>query len=84
MAFVWLTKRFEKNKTLYTGSAVAALTAEVGMQALTVVYMAMTVNHARANQLYLLGHVEYTPCGHDALVTYTGALLWIVSAGITS
>ena len=82
IVFVWLTKKFEKDRTFYTGSAVAALMVEVVLQAFTAVYMAMTVSHARANQLYLFGHVEYPPCGHDALFMYSGALLWIVSVGI--
>lgn len=79
---VWITKHIGRDMSTYLDSAVAALMAEVILQATGTVYMGMTVNHARVNEFYLVGHLEYTPHGSDALIMYAGALLWTVSVGL--
>ncbi|KAK5073002.1 hypothetical protein LTR64_000591 [Lithohypha guttulata] len=68
--------------TTYLDSAVAALMAEIILQAFGAVYMGFSINHARVNEFYLLGHLKYTPHGSDALIMYAGALLWTVSVDI--
>lgn len=79
---VYITKRLDKDMTTYLDSVVAALMAKVILQGFGAVYMSFSINHARVNEFYLLGHLRYTPHGSDTLIMYAGAPLWTVSVGI--
>ncbi|KAJ9653329.1 hypothetical protein H2198_007471 [Neophaeococcomyces mojaviensis] len=82
IVMVWATKVLQWDMTVYVEAAVSAIMAEVILQAIAAVYLGMTVNHARANQFYLLRHLNETPHGRDAHIMYAGALLWIVGVGL--
>ncbi len=64
-------------------AAVSSLLAEVLLQLLGVVYLGMTVHHARRHGYYCAGRLAHVPRGASARHINIGALLWLVLVSVT-
>jgi hypothetical protein len=80
LAYLW--HRAGRDPTTFVSAAVSSLLAEVVLQLLGATYLGMTVNYARRHGYYLVGRLAFVPRGADALLMYSGALLWLVLVGV--
>ncbi|KAF2670083.1 hypothetical protein BT63DRAFT_412848 [Microthyrium microscopicum] len=71
----------EKEKSMYVSLAASALLVETVLQSIGAVIIGRTVSFAAKNGFYLKNALQYAPHRKDALLMFSGALLWIVAIG---
>jgi hypothetical protein len=71
-----------KENGVYFSTGASALVAELVLQAMGAVYLGRSVHFAAIRNYYYSGHVNgVVVSGENALLMYSGALLWIVAIG---
>ncbi|KAH0559563.1 hypothetical protein GP486_003917 [Trichoglossum hirsutum] len=65
----------------YIPAAVSSIVSEIVLQAIAAFPMGTAISHAVNRHFYLVGHLSHVPHASDALLMYSGALLWMVSVG---
>ena len=73
MLIPWQAQAF-----VYFSVAASTLLAEVMLQVLGSVYMGIASNYARRQHFYLAGSLSQIPHGKDALIMYSGSLMWLI------
>jgi len=71
----------QKEQKMYIALAASALLTEFIMQSIGAVFIGKTVVFAVHNGFYKKNALQYAPKKTDALLMFSGALLWIVAIG---
>jgi hypothetical protein len=82
LAWIAVLLVIQKEKGMYFAVGASTALAEVILQGIGAAYIGMTANFASTHSCYQLHHLDALPEAPQALMMYSGAMLWLATVGL--